>query len=72
MLERTEGRGFYLVVILLGLPFIVPVSIPGVSTVLGLVGVVIELSLAVAETARLPKFMGEPPTARRKCGKEGA
>ena len=33
LLERTEGRGLYLVVMLLSLPFIVPVSIPGVITV---------------------------------------
>ena len=34
LLERTDGRGFYLVVILLALPFIIPMAIPGVSTVL--------------------------------------
>jgi hypothetical protein len=58
LLERTEGRGFYLVVILLSLPFIVPVSIPGVSTVLGLSVSLLSLKLAFGAQPRLPKFMG--------------
>ena len=45
LLEKTEGRGFYLVVILLALPFILPVSIPGVSTVLGLAVALLSLKL---------------------------
>ena len=59
LLERTEGRGFYLVVILLVLPFIVPVSLPGVSTVLGLTVALLTLRVAFGKTARLPKFMGD-------------
>jgi hypothetical protein len=69
ILERTEGRGIYLVVMLLSLPFIVPVSIPGFSTVLGLAIVVIALRLAVGKPARLPRFMGErqlPPAVEKK------
>lgn len=59
LLERTEGRGFYLVVILLALPFIVPVSIPGVSTVLGLSVALLSFKLAFGATPRLPNFMGK-------------
>ena len=59
LLERTEGRGFYLVVILLALPFIVPVSIPGVSTVLGLAIAVMSFRLALGRPPRLPRFIGE-------------
>lgn len=59
LLERTEGRGFYLVVILLALPFIVPVSIPGVSTVLGLSVALLSFKLAFGASPRLPKCMGE-------------
>jgi hypothetical protein len=69
ILERTEGRGIYLVMMLLSLPFIVPVSIPGFSTVLGLAIAVIALRLAVGKPARLPKFMGErqlPPALEKK------
>ena len=58
LLERTEGRGFYLVVILLSLPFILPVSIPGVSTVLGLSVALLSFKLAFGALPRLPKFMG--------------
>ena len=59
LLEKTEGRGFYLVVILLALPFIVPVSIPGVSTVLGLSITVLAVRLAFGHEPRLPRFLGE-------------
>lgn len=61
LLERTEGRGLYLVVMLLSLPFIVPVSIPGVSTVLGLIIALLCLRLALGLPPRLPKFLGERP-----------
>src|SRR5262249_9483476 len=69
ILERTEGRGIYLVIMLLSLPFIVPMSIPGFSTVLGLAIVAVALRLAVGKPARLPKFMGErplPPALEKK------
>src|SRR6266498_1419289 len=58
LLERTEGRGFYLVIILLALPFIVPISIPGVSTVLGSAVAVLSLRLACGQTPRLPQLLG--------------
>ncbi|MEY2409444.1 MAG: hypothetical protein QOF48_2114 [Verrucomicrobiota bacterium] len=58
LMERTQGRGFYLVIILLSLPFIVPVSIPGVSTILGLTIATLTLRLALGKSARLPRFMG--------------
>lgn len=58
LLERTGGRGFYLVVILLALPFIVPVSIPGVSTVLGLSVALLSFKIAFGASPRLPRFMG--------------
>ena len=69
LLERTEGRGFYLVVIMLALPFIVPISIPGVSTVLGLSVALLSLKLAFGAQPRLPAFMGSrrlSPEAQRK------
>src|SRR5436309_3857772 len=59
LLECTEGRGLYLVIILLALPFIVPVSIPGLSTALGSAVAVLSLRLAFGRTPRLPRFMGE-------------
>ena len=59
LLERTGGRGFYLVVILMALPFIVPLSIPGVSTVLGLAVALLSFKIALGASPRLPRFMGD-------------
>jgi hypothetical protein len=59
LLDRTEGRGFYLVVILLALPFIVPLAIPAVSTVLGLSVSLLSFKLALGAVPRLPAFMGD-------------
>ncbi len=74
LIERTEGRGLYLVIILLSLPFIVPVSIPGVSTLLGLIIAVLSIRLALGLPPRLPKFMGErplPPGMKRRLAGGG-
>ena len=59
LLERTEGRGFYLVIIVLALPFIVPLGLPGLSTVLGLTVSLLGFRLAFGQTPRLPRFMGD-------------
>ncbi|MBK7999583.1 MAG: exopolysaccharide biosynthesis protein [Verrucomicrobia bacterium] len=59
LLEKTDGRGFYLVVILLALPFIIPMAIPGVSTVLGLSVSLLSFKLAFGVQPRLPKLMGD-------------
>ncbi len=59
LLEKTGGRGFYLVLILLSLPFILPMALPGVSTLLGLSIALLSIKLAVGAVPRLPKFMGE-------------
>ena len=69
LLEKTGGRGCYLVLILLSLPFILPMALPGVSTVLGLCIALLSIKLAVGATPRLPKFMGErslSPAFQRK------
>lgn len=59
LLEKTGGRGFYLVLILLSLPFILPVALPGVSTVFGLSIALLSIKLAVGAAPSLPKFIGE-------------
>ncbi len=59
LLAKTEGRGFHLVVILLALPFIIPLAIPGVSTLLGLSVALLSFKLAFGVQPRLPKFMGD-------------
>jgi hypothetical protein len=67
LLERTEGRGFYLVIILLSLPFVVPVSIPGMSTILGLAIAVLTLRLALGRRACLPKCIGDRKLSAEFC-----
>jgi len=59
LLERTEGRGLYLVMVILCLPFVIPFSIPGLSTVMGTVIMVLALRLAWGKPPRLPKSLGE-------------
>jgi hypothetical protein len=59
LLERTQGRGLFLVIILLCLPFIVPVSLPGLSTLMGSIILLLSLRLALGKSARLPAFLGE-------------
>ena len=61
LMERTEGRGFYLVMILLCVPFVIPVSPPGLSTVLGSIVALLSLGVAVGAQPRLPRFVGERP-----------
>jgi hypothetical protein len=59
LLEKTEGRGLYLVVMLLCVPFVVPVSLPGLSTVMGAIICLMALRLAFGKSPRLPKMLGE-------------
>lgn len=65
-LERTEGRGLYLVFVLLAL---LSIYLPGVSVVLGLVLMSLAVALAFERRPRLPKFIGEkalPKSAMNK------
>lgn len=59
LMNQTEGRGLFIVVILLSLPFITPIPLPGVSTVLGLIIGVLAVRLAVGLPPRLPKSLGD-------------
>ncbi len=61
VVARTQGRGIFLVIILLCLPFITPLPIPGVSNVIGLSLFVVALRLFVAAPTSLPRFLGEKP-----------
>ena len=61
LLERTEGRGLYLVVLLLCLPFVLPVSIPGTSTPFGLGIAWLALRFALGRPARLYRRLGDRP-----------
>lgn len=68
LLARTEGRGLFLVIILLCLPFVALVSVPGMSTPLGTAIIVIALQLARRKSPRLPRRIGDrvlSPKVRR-------
>lgn len=69
LLRRTEGRGIYLVMMFACLPFVVPVSVPGLSTVMGLIVGVLSVRLALGKPPALPRFLGErelkPKTVQR-------
>ena len=61
LLLRTEGRGLYLVMILLSVPFCTPIPLPGLSTIVGAVIILLAVRLALGLPPRLPRFMGERP-----------
>lgn len=58
-LLRIEGRGLFLLLILLCLPFITPVPLPGVSVVFGGVIFVLGLRHALGWQTRLPHWLGD-------------
>jgi hypothetical protein len=59
LLRRTGGRGLFPIIILLCLPFVAPVSIPGLSNIFGVVIAILAVRLALGIPPRLPKFIGE-------------
>jgi hypothetical protein len=61
LLERTEGRGLYLVMIVLCAPFITPVPLPGVSSVVGGILIILAMRLAIGLPPHLPRFLGGRP-----------
>jgi hypothetical protein len=65
LLERTDGRGLYLVILLLCLPFVLPVSIPGTSTPFGLGIAWLALRFGLGRKARLFRKVGDRPLGPR-------
>ena len=68
VLERTQGRGIYFAFIVLSLPFVFWVSLPGMSVVLGLIIAMLSLRVAFASEPRLPSMLGDrrlPPKVRK-------
>lgn len=59
LIRRTEGRGLYFVMILLCLPFISPVPVPGLSNVVGVIIVVLAVKLALKLSPGLPRILGD-------------
>ncbi len=68
LLEQTEERGLLLIIILLCLPFVLPVSVPGMSTPFGLAIGLLALRLGRREPPHLPPRLGNralPPKVKR-------
>ncbi|MBI3881516.1 MAG: exopolysaccharide biosynthesis protein [Verrucomicrobia bacterium] len=59
LIRRTEGRGVYLLIVLLCLPFVQPIPLPGFSTVLGVVIIFLAYRLVFPEPRGLPRFIGD-------------
>jgi hypothetical protein len=66
LIRQTEGRGIYLVMILLSLPFITPLPLPGLSNILGVVMMILGARLALGREARLPRLLGDRPLQARR------
>lgn len=64
LLRDTQGRGLYLLILLLSLPFISPIPLPGVSILLGLVIAVLAIRLAFELPPQLPTFIGKREISR--------
>ena len=54
ILTATRGRGFGLLLVLIALPFITPIPLPGLSTPFGMVVVIIGARLALGKRPWLP------------------
>jgi hypothetical protein len=61
LLFRSEGRGIYLFMIVLTLPFLQPVPLFGLSTPLGLMVMVLAIRHALGLPPRLPRRVGDRP-----------
>ena len=73
-IDLTHGRGLHLVIILLCLPFLIPVSVPGLSTVLGFIIAFLAVRLGFGVSKPLPRFLGQrrlPSAARARVLKGG-
>jgi len=69
VLDRIGPRGPYSVLIVLSIPFITPVSLPGISNVIGCVMLLIAWRLACGVPAHLPKRAGARPIQRDRIAK---
>ena len=63
LLGQTSGRGPYGLMILLSLPFMVPISLPGVSNLFGGVIVYLAWRLGCGHPPRLPRKLGDHPVS---------
>jgi len=59
LLDRTEGRGYYLLLILIALPFVTPIPLPGFSIPFGAVIALIGVRLTLGHKTWLPRYVLE-------------
>jgi len=64
LLRQTSGRGAYLLIFLLCIPFMQPVPLPGVSTVFGAAIIYLAVKLGIRMSGGLPAFLGDRPLPR--------
>ena len=69
IIDRTGTRGPYALLIVLSLPFVTPVSLPGISNVIGTVMLVILWRLVRRQPSLLPKFAGSRPLRHERAQK---
>jgi hypothetical protein len=69
LLSRTADRGPYGLIILLCLPFMAPVALPGVSNVFGVVIALLAWRILRGEPARLPRRIGDRSVQGRVLAK---
>ncbi len=61
MCARTEGRGVYLMIVVLSMPFLIPVAVPGVSVFFGFMVGWLAFRLALGLPSALPRWLGDRP-----------
>ena len=69
ILAATQGRGFNLLLLLIGLPFLTPIPLPGFSTPFGFVVLIIGTRLALGRQPWLPKKLLEHELSTRFIAK---
>jgi len=65
VLDGLGEQGLLMICALLSLPFLLPVSVPGLSTAFGLAILLLSVSLVMGGRPRLPRFVLDRPSGRR-------
>ena len=61
LLEATQGRGYHLLLILIALPFVGPIPLPGFSIPFGLLVALLGVRLAIDRNSWLPQRLLQQP-----------
>ena len=65
ILTRNGGRGGYLLMIVLCLPFISPIPVPGLSNVVGVIISWLAVHMVFTHSPTLPRFLGDRRLSRK-------